>query len=285
MRAIASMLLLRRQLLNHFAYPTTGDPTRTQPRDFSSISFRIHSTTQTAGAAEAEVPRPRARACARRARTQSAPDARSGRVRARARGEARGLRAKQRKEPPTSNRRGRLRRPECVVRAYSKDRTDDITVVVGFRQSQNKDAAVPATAKSTALTTKGKAWTLAMGFLSGFLGGLCGIRGPPIIMYFLHSPLQMSKKEQKGNGVAITAANVLVRVIVYAFKSALDEGHSQFESGDLPLYLVVLIASVGGVAVGQDIFQVLKDSQATIKTMLCFLLLLCGISLALATAM
>ena len=114
------MLLLRRQLLNHFAYPTTGDPTRTQPRDFSSISFRIHSTTQTAGAAEAEVPRPRARACARRARTQSAPDARSGRVRARARGEARGLRAKQRKEPPTSNRRGRLRRPECVVRAYSR---------------------------------------------------------------------------------------------------------------------------------------------------------------------
>lgn len=167
----------------------------------------------------------------------------------------------------------------------SEDRTDDITVVVGFRQSQNKDAAMPATAKSTALTTKGKAWTLAMGFLSGFLGGLCGIRGPPIIMYFLHSPLQMSKKEQKGNGAAITAANVLVRVIVYAFKSALDEGHSQFESGDLPLYLVVLIASVGGVAVGQDIFQVLKDSQATIKTMLCFLLLLCGISLVLATAM
>jgi len=164
---------------------------------------------------------------------------------------------------------------------HSEDRTDDITIIVGIRQDKQV-AYMPGAsfaAPSTALTTRGKVWTISMGFLSGFLGGLNGIRGPPIILYFLHSPLTMTKAAQKGNGAVITAVSVLMRVIVYAIESAVADRSHQFTLEDVPLYIVVLVASIGGVAIGQDIFQAMKDSQATIKTSLCFLLLLCGFSL------
>ena len=167
----------------------------------------------------------------------------------------------------------------------SEDRTDDITIIIGFRGSKSDPSGdIPVASSSTALTTEGKIWTVGMGFASGFLGGLCGIRGPPIILYFLHAPIKMSKAVQKGNGAVITAANVFVRVLVYAIKSAVDEKHNQFASDDVPLYVVIAIVSIGGVAIGQDIFQMMKDSQATIKTVLCFLLLLCGISLIISGA-
>lgn len=170
----------------------------------------------------------------------------------------------------------------------SEDRSDDITIIIGVRQGKNKAANVESTAladtSSTAFTMKGKLWTLSMGFASGFLGGLCGIRGPPIILYFLHSPLKMSKAQQKGNGAAITAANVLMRIIFYAIKSANDNNHNQFSADDIPLYILLFVASIGGVAIGQDVFQAMKDSQATIKTALSFLLVLSGISLLMAAA-
>ena len=51
-----------------------------------------------------------------------------------------------------------------------------------------------------------------MGFASGFFGGLCGIRGPPIIMFFLHSPYP--KAVQRANGAAITLVNVSMRILV-----------------------------------------------------------------------
>jgi len=169
----------------------------------------------------------------------------------------------------------------------SEDRTDDITVIIGFRtDDRDRRVGVPLAETQTMeeLTPRGKAWTLLMGFLSGFLGGLCGIRGPPIILYFLHAPIKMNKAVQKANGAVITAANVLTRVVVYAIKSAAGGHHSQFTNDDIPLYIIVLIASVGGVAIGQDIYQSMRDSQAVVKTILCFLLLLCGVSLIIAGA-
>jgi len=169
----------------------------------------------------------------------------------------------------------------------SEDRTDDITVIIGFRtDDRDRRVGVPLAETQTMeeLTPRGKAWTLLMGFLSGFLGGLCGIRGPPIILYFLHAPIKMTKAVQKANGAVITAANVLTRVVVYAIKSAAGGQHNQFTNDDIPLYIVVFIASVGGVAIGQDIYQSMRDSQAVVKTILCFMLLLCGVSLIIAGA-
>jgi hypothetical protein len=167
----------------------------------------------------------------------------------------------------------------------SEDRTDDITIIIGFRGDENDPASGgPLASSSPALTLQGKLWTISMGFLSGFLGGLCGIRGPPIILYFLHPPMKMSKAVQKGNGAVITAANVIARVVTYVIKSAINTKNNQFTNDDWPLYTIIVIASIGGVAVGQDIFEVMKDTQATIKTILCFMLLLCGVSLIIAGA-
>jgi serine/threonine protein kinase/serine/threonine protein phosphatase PrpC/uncharacterized membrane protein YfcA len=165
----------------------------------------------------------------------------------------------------------------------SEDRTDDITIIIGFRGDGNDTAGGgPLASSSPALTLQGKLWTISMGFLSGFLGGLCGIRGPPIILYFLHPPMKMSKAVQKGNGAVITAANVISRVVTYVIKSAVNTKNNQFTNDDWPLYIIIVVASIGGVAVGQDIFEMMKDTQATIKTILCFMLLLCGISLIIA---
>jgi len=136
-------------------------------------------------------------------------------------------------------------------------------------------------------------WTLSMGFLSGFLGGLCGIRGPPLIIFFMHCPVkvrshclthsrthlhshtcppQMPKKVQKANGAAITVFNVGMRVVFYAIGSVSGGAHHS-EGTDWPLYVGVCGGSVAGILVGQVLFERLKDSQATLKTILSFFLL------------
>ena len=69
-----------------------------------------------------------------------------------------------------------------------------------------------------------KLWALSMGFASGFFGGLCGIRGPPIIMFFLHSPYP--KAMQRANGAAILideTSNVTVGACRWN-KGTLDAG-------------------------------------------------------------
>ena len=60
-------------------------------------------------------------------------------------------------------------------------------------------------------------WTLFAGAASGYLGGLCGIRGPPIILYFLHPPYPVSftKNTQRATGACITFTNVAMRLAYY----------------------------------------------------------------------
>jgi len=111
--------------------------------------------------------------------------------------------------------------------------------------------------------------------MSGFFGGLCGIRGPPIIIFFLH--LTCPKAVQKGTGAAITFVNVSMRVIYYAIDST--QSQTLFHADKWPLYLGVCLSSPIGVWVGGKLFDRMKDSQAMMKTILAFLLVLCGISL------
>jgi uncharacterized membrane protein YfcA len=129
------------------------------------------------------------------------------------------------------------------------------------------------------MTTTIAAWALSMGFLSGFLGGLCGIRGPPLIIFFLHSPVDMPKNVQKANGAAITIFNVSMRVLFYAIEAFAGTGKHHFDAADWAIYLGVFVGSVSGVLVGQTMFERMKDKQAMLKTILSFFLLMCGLSL------
>jgi hypothetical protein len=128
-------------------------------------------------------------------------------------------------------------------------------------------------------------WTLFAGAISGFLGGLCGIRGPPIILFFLHPPFPVSftKNTQRATGACITFTNVLMRVAYYLVDTLLFDGEDYFEGSDSGLYLAIVMSSVLGVLVGSQLFEYMADSKATIRGILAMLLLLCGISLLLSS--
>ena len=135
------------------------------------------------------------------------------------------------------------------------------------------------------------AWAAGMGFLSGFLGGLCGIRGPPIIVFFLHCSFR--KEVQRANATVVTFFNVLLRALFYIIDSSVDldipgrdkeqVGQRYFKREDWYIFVVTVVFGGLGAPVGVQIFKRIKDTQATIKTILSFFLVLCGFSLLLAS--
>ena len=91
-------------------------------------------------------------------------------------------------------------------------------------------------------------WMCIAGFLSGFLGGLIGVRGPPLIIFFFF--FEYPKLEVKANGSLVAMFNTVVRIITYLAKPPTDEytglyGHETwFVKEDLYLYLGVAGASL-----------------------------------------
>lgn len=129
-------------------------------------------------------------------------------------------------------------------------------------------------------------WTLSAGFASGFLGGLCGIRGPPIILYFLHPPYPVrfpNKKVQKATGAAITLTNVVMRVVYYLINTLAFNKTSFFTLSDWGVYVGTGAFSIFGAFIGGKLFERLKDNQVTIKGILTLFLLLCGVSLLISS--
>jgi len=128
-------------------------------------------------------------------------------------------------------------------------------------------------------------WTIVAGFASGFFGGLCAIRGPPIILYMLHPPHPVcfnNQKTQRATGAAITLTNVTIRVIYYLVNTLAFDQTSSFVQSDWPLYLSTVVLSCCGVLVGTALFNVMKDKKDAINGVLTILLVLCGISLVLS---
>ena len=177
------------------------------------------------------------------------------------------------------------------------DYMDDITAIVLFLDDEDAgeidlEAGEGVAAVATATATSQEAfdavplglvaqfWTLFAGAASGYLGGLCGIRGPPIILYFLHPPypVTFTKKSQRATAASITAINVAVRILYYLF---VDE-EDYFEAGDWGLYVSIVICSVLGVLAGSEIFKYVGGSTAAIRGILAIFLLLCGVSLLLS---
>lgn len=178
------------------------------------------------------------------------------------------------------------------------DYMDDITAVVIFldkegTNNKNIDLEAGASSKDAAADTDGNTglpmsarfWTLLAGFLSGFLGGLCGIRGPPLILYMLHKPkgVSFTKESQRATGAAITAVNVIMRIVYYLMDTFAFGLHSKFHGGDWGIYLAVGLLSLLGVLVGSEIFERLKDSKNTIRAVLTCFLLMCGASLLISS--
>lgn len=133
-------------------------------------------------------------------------------------------------------------------------------------------------------------WTLFAGFASGYLGGFCGIRGPPLIIYFLYppSPVVFTKSSQRSTGACITAANVSMRVLFYIIESvSAKKGGplhgAYFKAENWYLYVIVMVFSLLGLLVGDLLFKKIGDRKDVIRGVLTIMLFLCGVSLILTS--
>jgi hypothetical protein len=169
-----------------------------------------------------------------------------------------------------------------IIQAAQENAELELDLEVGTNPFAVEDLADMEEAK---LGSSAQFWTLFAGGISGFLGGLCGIRGPPIILYFLHPPFPVSftKNTQRATGACITFTNVVMRVAYYLFDTLIFDGEDYFEGSDWGLYVAIVISSVMGVLVGSKLFEYMKDSKSTIRGILAMLLLLCGMSLLLSS--
>lgn len=114
-------------------------------------------------------------------------------------------------------------------------------------------------------------WGFVLGALSGFLGGLIGVRGPPIMIYFLH--FKYPKNVVRANGTIIMVVNVLLRVAFYFVHDAVGSTDREwFLSSQWALYVSVVLFGLIGVPAGSYVHE--KVDQSTFKkAMLCLLFL------------
>ena len=93
-------------------------------------------------------------------------------------------------------------------------------------------------------------WMMVAGFFSGFFGGLIGVRGPPLIMFFFF--FEYPKKQVKANGSIIATANTLIRVLTYAVTKPPETyiAGEWFVKSEWSVYVTVLILGLAGSPCG-----------------------------------
>lgn len=126
-------------------------------------------------------------------------------------------------------------------------------------------------------------WSSFIGIVGGFLGGLCGAKGPPLVIYFLVTGFH--KGVVRTTGILSSFVNVIIRLIIYACTSPPNDSswpiqenqNTWFIAADWPVYLYVLIGSVLGVTLGTKVHDKVKPGQ--FDYLLICLLLVCGVAM------
>lgn len=87
---------------------------------------------------------------------------------------------------------------------------------------------------------------LMTGFLAGFLGGLVGVAGPPLMIFFLF--FDYSSDEIRANVALISLINTCTRLMLYAVSSPPESAaySTWFTKEDLSLYISVALAGILG---------------------------------------
>lgn len=119
-------------------------------------------------------------------------------------------------------------------------------------------------------------WTLVAGAISGLLGGFCGIRSPPFILYFSNPPSSVSftKESERATDACIAAVNIVLRVIFYLID------WRRFEKDELTWFLLIYVGcSILGVLIGSQVSDLVKDSTFIIRGIMTIFLVVCGVSL------
>ena len=132
--------------------------------------------------------------------------------------------------------------------------------------------------------------TTMAGSLSGFLGGMIGIRTPPLMLYFMHppSPLVFDNSCQRATGVVIMCTSTVFRQVFYLYgtfapRSKDMPGYQEYYIGyqreDWKLYTCVIFFSLLGAYSGGIAFEYVRDAKETIRWIFLILLYMCGVSL------
>jgi len=128
---------------------------------------------------------------------------------------------------------------------------------------------------------------VAVGFTSGFLGGLVGARGPPLILFFLFT--SYPRNVVRSNQIVVRTVNVSVRLLTYALvPPPADYAHGSGAGGGSvgwfnferhwPLYVSVCACAIVGTVVGEVAFRRVTNKDVY-KTMLAGLVLICAIGM------
>jgi len=126
-------------------------------------------------------------------------------------------------------------------------------------------------------------WMSLAGLVSGFLGGLIGVRSPPLIIFFFI--YEFPPLEVKANGAVIATANTLVRIIMYiANPPPPSYPHaSWFVKEDIYLYLTVAVVAVTASPIGLYLTKYLNKKGY--KMALTVLLIVNGVTMITTAAM
>jgi len=126
---------------------------------------------------------------------------------------------------------------------------------------------------------------VAVGFTSGFLGGLVGARGPPLILFFLFT--SYPREIVRSNQIVVRTVNVSVRLLTYALvPPPADYTHGGGGDGvgwfnveeHGALYLSVCVCAIVGTVVGEVAFRRV-DNKDVYKAMLAGLVLVCAVGM------
>jgi len=132
--------------------------------------------------------------------------------------------------------------------------------------------------------------TTIAGSLSGFLGGMIGIRTPPLMLYFMHppSPLVFDNLCQRATGVVIMCTSTVFRQVFYLYGTfapnskdlpGYQEYYIGYQKEDWKLYTCVIFFSLLGGYIGGIAFEYVRDKKETIRWIFLILLYMCGVSL------
>lgn len=118
-------------------------------------------------------------------------------------------------------------------------------------------------------------WGTAAGFSSGFLGGLVGVRGPPLMVFFLSFPFP--KNVIRANSMVVLIANISIRACYYIIEDVSGARElSWFERDLWYLYICVMIFGLLGVPLGNIVAKRINENK--FKLVIALMLFISGLS-------
>jgi len=162
---------------------------------------------------------------------------------------------------------------ENVVDADVEDRKENFEGDIGKEEAEPKKDDELDTASIEGWSFK--IWGFIAGFFSGFLGGLAGIRGPPLMVFFLW--FTFPKHFVRANSMLVLVVNISIRLVYYVVEDLSGQRDVPWFEPELwYIYVCVVVFGILGVPVGDWVAQ--RINQKQFKLVIAFMLFLSGVS-------